>query len=109
MSFHTRTAVIALLATGFLPSMAGASSDDAWAAMRTDISAKCLKAAAGSIEKPKAAVDPFGSESFGLALVSGKPKGGKGKITQICVYNKQTKAVELGGELTEEMLKAKAK
>ncbi|KQY31889.1 MULTISPECIES: hypothetical protein [Rhizobium/Agrobacterium group] len=109
MSFHTRTAVIALLAAGLLPSVATASSDDAWDAMRADVSAKCLKAAAGSIEKPRAAVDPFGSESFGLALVSGKPKGAKGKITQICVYNKQTKTVELGGELTEDMLKAKAK
>lgn len=108
MSFHHRTVLIALLA-GFLPSVAAASSDDAWAAMRTDVSAKCLKAAAGSIEKPKAVVDPFGSESFGLALVSGKPKGAKGKITQICVYNKQTKTVELGGELTEQMLKTPAK
>lgn len=109
MSFHHRTAVIALLALGLLPSVATASSDDAWAAMRADVSAKCLKAAAGSIDKPKAVVDPFGSESFGLALISGKPKGAKGKITQICVYNKQTKTVELGGELTEAMLKAKAK
>lgn len=108
MSFHHRTVVIAVLA-GLLPSAAAASSDDAWAAMRTDVSAKCLKAAAGSIEKPKAVVDPFGSESFGLALVSGKPKGAKGKITQICVYNKQTKTVELGGELTEQMLKSPAK
>ncbi len=109
MSFHNCSALVALLAVGLLPSVAAASSDDAWAAMRTDVSAKCLKAAAGSIEKPKAVVDPFGSESFGLALVSGKPKGAKGKITQICVYNKQTKTVELGGELTEQMLKTPAK
>ncbi len=109
MSFHNRTALIAVFAATLMPAVAFASSDDAWDAMRTDVSAKCIKAAAGSIEKPKAVVDPFGSESFGLALVSGKPKGGKGKITQICVYNKQTKAVELGGELTEKMLNAKAK
>ncbi|MNL50372.1 hypothetical protein D3C87_1733840 [compost metagenome] len=108
MSFHRRSALIAVFAS-LLPSIAAASSDDAWAAMRRDVSAKCLKAAAGSIEKPKAVVDPFGSESFGLALVSGKPKGAKGKITQICVYNKQTKTVELGGELTEQMLKTPAK
>lgn len=109
MSFHNRAALIAVFAATLMPAVAFASSDDAWDAMRTDVSAKCIKAAAGSIEKPKAVVDPFGSESFGLALVSGKPKGAKGKITQICVYNKQTKTVELGGELTEQMLKSKAK
>lgn len=107
MSFHNLSALIAVFAAMLMPAAAFASSDDAWEAMRADVSAKCIKAAAGSIEKPKAVVDPFGSESFGLALVSGKPKGAKGEITQICVYNKQTKAVELGGELTQDMLKAK--
>nr|WP_275791048.1 hypothetical protein [Rhizobium gei] len=77
--------------------------------MRADVAEKCLAAAAGSIEKPRVVVDPFGSQSFGLALVSGKPQGAKGRITQICVYNKQTKTVELGGELTREMLKESAK
>lgn len=109
MSFHNRSAAIAILAAGLLPAVALASSDDAWEAMRADVSAKCLQAAAGSIEAPQAVVDPFGSESFGLALVSGKPKGAEGRISQICVYNKQTKAVELGGELTDDMLKEKAK
>ena len=109
MSFYNRSALIAFFAATLMPAAAFASSDNAWDAMRADVSAKCIKAAAGSIEKPKTVVDPFGSESFGLALVSGKPKGAKGKITQICVYDKQTKAVELGGELTEDMLKAGAK
>ncbi len=109
MFFQNRTTLIALIATAVLPSVSFASSDDAWEAMRADVSAKCLEAAAGSIEAPQAVVDPFGSESFGLALVSGKPKGADGRISQICVYNKQTKAVELGGELTDEMLTAPAK
>ncbi|MBP1859698.1 hypothetical protein [Rhizobium herbae] len=109
MSFRNRTALLALFAAGLLPAGAFASSDDAWEAMRADVSAKCLEAAAGSIETPQAAVDPFGSESFGLAIVSGKPKGADGRISQICVYNKQTKTIELGGELTDEMLNAPAK
>jgi len=109
MSFYNRSAAIALLIAGLLPTLAFASSDDAWEAMRADVSSKCLDAAAGSIEAPQAVVDPFGSESFGLALVSGKQKGAEGKISQICVYNKQTKAVELGGELTEDMLKGETK
>lgn len=109
MSFQNRTVVIALIAAGLLPTVTLASSDDAWEAMRADVSAKCLEVAAGSIETPQAVVDPFGSQSFGLALVSGKQKGAEGRISQICVYNKQTKSVELGGELTEEMLNAPAK
>ena len=109
MSFHNRSALIILFAATLMPVAALASSDDAWEAMRADVSAKCIEAAAGSIETPAAVVDPVGSENFGLALVSGKPKGADGKISQICVYSKQTKAVELGGELTEEMLNATAK
>lgn len=109
MSFYNRSALIAAFAATLMPVAAFASSDDAWEAMRADVAAKCIEAAAGSIETPVAVVDPFGSASFGLALVSGKPKGADGKISQICVYNKQTKAVELGGELTDEMLSATAK
>lgn len=99
----TRIALVAIIA---LPSGAFASSGDAWDAMRKDVSAKCIKAAGASMEKPKAVVDPFGSERFGLALVSGKPKGAKGTISQICVYDKQAKTVELGSELTPDMMKA---
>jgi hypothetical protein len=109
MPFNSRSALTALFAITLMPAAAFASSDDAWEAMRADVSVKCIEAAAGSIEMPVAVVDPFGSNSFGLALVSGKPKGADGKISQICVYNKQTKAVELGGELTDEMLAAPAK
>ena len=109
MPFHHRSALLALFTAALTPGAAFASSDEAWQAMRADVSAKCIQAAAGSIEAPAAVVDPFGSESFGLALVSGKPKGADGRISQICVYNKQTKTVELGGELTEEMLSAPAK
>lgn len=109
MSCYHRSAAIVILTASLLPTAVLASTDDAWEALRADVSAKCLEAAAGSMEAPQAVVDPFGSESFGLALISGKPKGAEGRISQICVYNKQTKAVELGGELTEDMLKTSAK
>ena len=47
-------------------------------------------------------MDPIGSESFGLALVAGKAKGADADIAAICVYDKVTKAVEIGGELPAE-------
>lgn len=95
----------AVLLTALAPSVAFASSDDAWEEMRADVSAKCAQAAASSIEAPKTIVDPYGSDNFSLALVYGKPKGAEGRIVQICVYDKQTQAVELGSELTGDELR----
>lgn len=93
--------IIRLLATATLLSLAGAahaSSDMAWQQFAADVEAKCRKAAV-TIEKPVATVDSFGSEHYGLALLTGKPKGAKGVIAQICVYDKQKKTVEIGSEL----------
>ncbi|NRQ13978.1 hypothetical protein BHMPCIPO_01200 [Ensifer sesbaniae] len=61
-------------AAALLASNAAASSGDAWETFRAEVSERCL-AAASSLEKASAVVDPFGSESFGLALVIGTPKG----------------------------------
>ncbi|HEV7319525.1 MAG TPA: hypothetical protein VGO04_13075 [Ensifer sp.] len=85
-------------------SSAAASSGDAWETFRAEVSKKCL-AAANSLQKASVVVDPFGSESFGLALVIGTPKGSKSAVTQICVFDKQKKTVELGGELTPDAVK----
>ncbi len=69
------------------------------------VSAACVKAAAGQIDKPKAVVDPYGSERFGLALVTGTAKGAKQTISLICVYDKQKKTVEVGSELSADQVK----
>jgi hypothetical protein len=76
-----------------------ASSPDAWDAFRQEVAAACIAAAARLIENAAADVDPFGSESYGLALVHGKAKGSDSEIRAICVFDKKTKAVELGGGL----------
>jgi hypothetical protein len=34
-----------------------------------------------------------------LLLIAGKAKGADAEIASICVYDKKTKAVEIGGEL----------
>ncbi|WHO72334.1 hypothetical protein [Rhizobium sp. BT03] len=98
--------IIPLLTTAALISLAGAahaSSDDAWKQLAADVEAKCKKAAV-AIDKPAASVDPFGTSHFGLALVTGKPKGANGLVAQICVYDKQTKTVEIGSELDAKKL-----
>lgn len=90
----------ALAAPLVLAGPARASSDDAWAEMRRKVEAACLKAAAGHFTRASALVDPFGSESFGLALLRGPAKGGGGTAIQmICVYDKRSGTVELGSEL----------
>lgn len=88
----------------FAASSAAASSGDAWETFRAEVSKKCL-AAATSLQKPSVVVDPFGSQSFGLALVIGTPKGSKVAVTHICVFDKQKKTVELGGELAPDAVK----
>ncbi|MBB4184955.1 hypothetical protein GGE07_001584 [Sinorhizobium terangae] len=100
------TSILSLLAVSLGAGAAHASSGDAWEEFRADVSAKCIAAAAESLEDVNAIVDPFGTESYGVALVSGKPKGGDGNVTQICVYDKQTKAVELGGEIGAQVIPA---
>ncbi len=90
---------IALLAACVMAPGAFASSDDAWTEFRKAVETACLKAAAPQLTGAKATVDPFGSNSFGLALVRGKPKGGTQTVTMICVYDKVKNTVELGSEL----------
>ncbi len=85
----------AVLAAG----AAQAASEEEWAAFRTDVSAKCLAAAEGLFASATATVDPFGSESYGMALLRGAARGAGTEIAALCVYDKKTKTAEVGGEL----------
>lgn len=98
------------LAAAFLSSgltIAHASSDDAWSEFRAEVGKACVAAAKGLIENGKALVDPFGSESYGLAVVSGKAVGAKAAISAICVFDKKTKKAEIGGEISGDALMVK--
>jgi hypothetical protein len=77
---------------------ASAASGDAWAEFATEVEESCVEATSETLINGTAVVDPFGSESYGLAIVSGDTRAGT-PISIICVFNKQTKVVELGGEL----------
>ncbi|MFN3634885.1 MAG: hypothetical protein ACK4UW_12000 [Rhizobium rhizophilum] len=93
--FLTATA-LALLT---LFSSAIASSGDAWDAFAKDVAAKCTVLAEGRIEQPKVVVDPFGTESYGVAILTGKAVGADAIVSSICVYDKKSQAAEIGGEL----------
>lgn len=81
-----------------------ASSDSAWADFAKDVSAKCLKAVEGRLEKPSIVVDPFGTESHGVALLNGKAAGADATVSYFCVYDKQDKTVQIGSELPADTL-----
>lgn len=92
-----------LLATALvlipLSSTVLASSDDAWDDFAKDVAAKCTALADGRIEQPKVVVDPFGTESYGVAILTGKAVGADAIVSSICVYDKKSQAAEIGGEL----------
>lgn len=95
--------LVATLSSLALP--AAASSDDAWKEFVADVQTACLSGAKDMIEDAKAVVDPVGSENYGLAILTGKAKGADATVSHICVYDKKTKAVELGSELAGDTLK----
>ncbi|WP_186376662.1 hypothetical protein [Agrobacterium sp. DE0009] len=95
--------LVATLCALALP--AAASSDDAWKEFAAQVQTACLAGAKDMIEDAKAVVDPFGSENYGLAILTGKAKGADATVSHICVYDKKTKAVELGSELAGDTLK----
>lgn len=80
----------ALTIAAFAPVAGHASSPDAWAAFRVDVADKCVAAAkAQGMKSPTVVTHPVGTSAYGIAvLIEGNDK-------RICVYVKQTKAVEL--------------
>lgn len=89
----------ALLVASLLPVVASAASPDAWAAFRRDVEASCRAAAATLIEAPIVTVDPFGSASYGLAVLSGKALDDGLQSSLVCVYDKTTHQSEIGGAM----------
>jgi hypothetical protein len=90
-------ATLLLTSASLTPALA--SSDDAWDTFRQDVTTKCTALAEGLIEQPKVVVDPFGTESYGVAILSGKAAGADATVSAICVYDKKSQTAEIGGEL----------
>jgi hypothetical protein len=88
--------IVSLASLAALPALG--ASEDAWVEFAAEVEQSCLLATSGLLENAQATVDPFGSESYGLAIVSGDVSVGQ-TAAIFCVYDKQTKAVQVGGEL----------
>jgi hypothetical protein len=95
-------AALPLAACLGLAGAAFGATEAEWAAFRADVEAKCLQAALPLFATATATVDPFGSPSFGLALIQGPARGAATvQIAAICVYDTVTRTVEIGGELPQ--------
>ena len=81
---------------------AQAATPEAWNEFQQAVAEACLAKAEPLFETAAAIVDPFGSESYGLALIQGKARGADAEIAAICVYDKVEKVAEIGGELPME-------
>lgn len=104
MKIRTCLATLLLVTTA---SGAQAASGDAWSEFRAEVSKACVTASKGLIENGKALVDPFGSASYGLAVVTGKAKGANVTISTICAFDKKTRKAEIGGEISADKLTVK--
>jgi hypothetical protein len=79
-----------LLAVLALP--AAADSPDAWDAFRAEVAAACtaLVTTEGTVTVE---VNPFGSESYGAAIVTVSADWGSDRM--ICIFDKKTRSAEL--------------
>lgn len=100
-----------LFVVSFMTVSAGqafAASTDTWAEFASEVEQSCLAATSDILSDSEAIVDPYGSESYGLAIVSGEAAPGA-RRSIVCVFDKQTKAIEVGGELEPETSSTAAK
>ncbi len=80
-----------------------ASSPDAWEEFRDEVIASCEKAAPEVLRLDDYSItaDPFGSESYGMAIMRGKTPE-KADVFHICVYDKGSRKAEVGSEISSE-------
>ena len=90
-----------------VPGSAFASSDQAWSQFAKDVEQKCTAAAEQMFRKPQIVVDPTGTENYGVAIVFGRSKEAKARASVICVMDKKTGKVELGSELSKDVVRVR--
>jgi hypothetical protein len=77
-----------------------ASSGDAWQAMRDKLRTGCLsKATAMGLGRIAININPFGSQSYGIAVLTKRGGDRKQNVAYVCVMDKKTGAFEIGGEV----------
>lgn len=72
-----------------------AASEDAWEEFRADVARKMERAVAGRFGSHTVHVEPWGSESYGVAIATGSSAEDKSPLTVIGIYRKETGALEI--------------
>jgi hypothetical protein len=98
---------IAILFALVTPGLAHASSDAAWDKFAKDVEQKCTDATANVFKRSQVAVDPTGTESFGVAIVYGRSKAEKKPVALVCVVDKKSGKVEIGSELGQDVVRVR--
>jgi hypothetical protein len=81
--------------SGVLPGLAHGSSEEAWQKFRQTVGRECGEAVATAYGRPAhIEVNPFGSESYGAALVRVEEKAGESERL-VCIYDKKAGSAEL--------------
>ncbi|WP_363350081.1 hypothetical protein [Methylocystis echinoides] len=93
-----RTGLLVLLLLPLSSTLVRAASDDAWRDFRIDVEKSCEKAVAGRLDHATIHVDPFGSETYGVALARGLSRDAKAPRVIVCIYDKRSKRAEASGE-----------
>jgi hypothetical protein len=78
-----------------------ASSEDAWKEFRANVQKGCEAAVGDRLVKPAYTVDPFGTESYGVAIARGPSKFDKSPHVIVCVFDKKTLKTEATEELPQ--------
>lgn len=76
-----------------------ASTPEAWEEFGDDVRAASEVLVEDIILKPEIYVDPFGSESYGMAVIHGFDRSTLAEVVYIAVYDKATGGIEISGEI----------
>jgi hypothetical protein len=91
---------MALFACSLLAGMSGAehvqaSSPDAWEEFQQEVESSCVAASQGMLQVMSVTVDPYGSESYGFAVLTGFEKGNPKQRMLVCAYSKRDQRAEI--------------
>jgi hypothetical protein len=101
----TRTAAIALALV--LPNMSFAAASQPADPFASEVEQKCTDAASNVFRRPVVAVDPTGTQSYGVAIVYGRSKELKGPAAVVCVVDRKTGKVEVGSPLGKDVVRVR--
>lgn len=79
---------------------AQAASGDAWEEFQQEVDLACREAAKGVITPEVVQVDPYGSESYGFAVLVGPEVGSSALKLVACAYDKASQKAEVSGAFT---------